>query len=327
MKIGLNLMLSPKVKDFILSRKTEKQELLFINDENMETFPFDDLDALICNTVPYESITALRKKLLVQIPWSGVDQVDFDFFKSDSRLTLCNSHAHADAVAEHAWAMLMDLSKKISWNDRRLRHGDWSGRGSSDGYSMKLRGKTLLVIGLGAIGIRVSRLGHAFGMRVIGVKRHPATIPVGCEVENVVGHAQLETVLSAADIVVLCAPQTPETKHLFGPFNLSRMKTGSLLISISRSGMIDFDALYKHLQEKKIGGAAVDNWPRERMTSHPAVYQDWPFHDLENVILSPHRAFRIEESGFDQWSDILENMTRVVEGKNPRNVVDLELQY
>ena len=327
MKAAIYQTLSPKVKDFILSRKSEKIHLDFITDDNIHDYPFEDLDALVCNKIPYESVTALQKPLLIQIPWSGVDHIDFNFFKSDPRLTLCNSHSHSDAVAEHAWGMVMDIAKKISLNDRALRRGDWSGRGSAEGYSHRLRGKTLLIIGLGSIGTRISRFGHSFGMRVIAVKRHPATIPVGCEVENVLGHTQLETAISSADVVVACVPLTSETKNLLGPFNLSRMKQNTLLVSVSRSGVIDFDALYNHLKDKKIAGAAIDNWPRERISSSTTVYQDQPFHELSNIVLSPHRAFRIEESGFDQWSDVLENLERVVEGKNPRNVVDLELQY
>ncbi|OVE77592.1 hypothetical protein BVX98_02395 [bacterium F11] len=327
MYTGIYFSLSPKVKDFILSRKSEQINIDFISDDNLRDFPFEDLDALVCNKIPYESITALRKPLSVHIPWSGVDHIDFNFFKSDSRLSLCNSHSNADAVAEHTWAMVMDIAKKLSYNDHLMRSGDWSGRASSMGYSSRLRGKTLLIIGLGAIGTRISRFGHAFGMKIIGVKRHPATVPAGCEVETVLGHTQLETALSAADIVVVCAPLTNETRNLMGPFNLSRMKPSSLLISISRSSLVDFTALYTHLKERKIAGAAIDNWPRERMTATPAVFQEQPFHELDNIVLSPHRAFRIEESGFDQWADVLENLERVREGKNPRNVVDLELQY
>jgi len=326
MNVGITVSLSPKVKDFILSRKSEKIKLDFINEDNLTKFPFGDLDALVCNKIPYESITALQKPLLVQIPWSGVDHVDFNFFKSDPRLTLCNCHAHSDAVAEHAWGMVMDAAKKLSANDRALRNGDWSGRGSAEGYSLRLRGRTLLVIGLGSIGTRITRFGHAFGMRVIAVKRHPATVPVGCEVENVLGHTQIETALSAADVVVACAPLTHETRNLLGPFNLSRMKPNSILVSVSRSGLVDFDAMYTHLKEKKMAAVAIDNWPRERLSSS-TVFQDQPFHKLENIVLSPHRAFRIEESGFEQWADVMENLERVVEGKNPRNVVDLELQY
>ena len=72
---------------------------------------------------------------------------------------------------------------------------------------------------------------------------------------------------------------------------------------------------------------AIDNWPREHMTSTPAVFQDQPFHELDNVELSPYRALRYEESGFDQWADVIENVTRFQERKNPRNRMDLELQY
>ena len=327
MKVGIYLNISPKVKDFILSRKSKKLDLEFIQEDQLEDTPFEDFDALVCNKVPYESITALRKPLLVQIPWSGVDYVDFNFFKSDPRLTLCNSHSHADAVAEHTWSMIMSAAKKIHHQDSLLRRGDWSGRSSSDGYSMRLRGRTLLIVGLGSIGTRLSRYGHAFGMRVIGIKRHPATVPVGSEVQTVLGHTQIETALSESDVVVLTAPLTQETQNLMGPFNLSRMKPNSLLVSVARSQLIDHEALFKHLKERKIAGAALDNWPRERMTSTPAVFQEQPFHELDNVVLSPHRAFRIEESGFDQWSDVLDNLSRVEDGKNPRNVVDLELQY
>lgn len=327
MKVGICMNLSTKVCDFILSRKPEKMTIDFINDDRIGPYPFEDLDGLVCSKIPYESITALQKPLTLQIPWSGVDHVDFGFFKSDGRLTLCNTHANADAVAEHAWALVLDVAKKASWNDRLLRRGDWSGRAAARGYSTRLRGKTLLIVGLGAIGSRLVRFGRAFGMKVIGVKRHPATLPPGCEVENVLGHTQLETALAAADVTVVCAPLTAETKSLFGPFNLSRLKPGGIFVSLSRPAVLDYEALYAALKDGKIAGAGLDNWPRERMTSVPAVFQDQPFHELDNVVMSPHRAFRVEESGFEQWTDILENLGRVMDGKNPRNVVDLELQY
>jgi len=152
MKIGIFYKLSPKLKDYVQSKKNPKMELRYINDDNQNDFHYEDLDALVCNKIPYESITALHKPLMVQIPWSGVEHVDFSFFKSESRITLCNSHANADAVAEHAWSMAMDVAKRITAKDHQLRKGDWSGRVSADGYSMRLRGKSLLIIGLGSIG-------------------------------------------------------------------------------------------------------------------------------------------------------------------------------
>lgn len=168
-------------------------------------------------------------------------------------------HDLRDAQREHRWASPMHL---------------------------ELHGKTMLVVGVGAIGRRVAALAEAFGMRVIGIKRDAAPHP---SVDRMVTPAALHEVLGEADVIVLTAPGTAETDGMLGATEFARMKPGAYLVNVARGSLIDDDALVAALAEGRIAGACLDAFRDEPL---PAGHPLW---DAPNVTISPHCSYRTPE--------------------------------
>jgi len=146
----------------------------------------------------------------------------------------------------------------------------------------ELRGKTLGVVGLGKIGQEIARLGNAFGMRVLAVKRNPGQPPEG--VNRVVSMEGMELVLKESDYLVLTVPLTPETDRLIGAKQLETMKSSAILINMARGEVVDEEALAVALKNGVIAGAGLDVFETEPLRS------DSPLWQLDNCIITPHCA-------------------------------------
>ncbi|NLX43819.1 MAG: D-2-hydroxyacid dehydrogenase, partial [Chloroflexi bacterium] len=190
-------------------------------------------------------------------------------------------------------------------------------RGDSPHPIMELAGKTVLLIGVGAIGERTARLCSALGMKVIGLRRDPSRPAEG--VMRMVGPQDLDAVLPQADLVVLTAPLTPETVHMIGAPQLRLMKASACIFNIGRGGTIDQQALISALQRGEIAGAGLDVTDPEPL---PADSLLW---DLPNVLITGHYSGstpHYEERALAIFED---NLARWVRGVPLRNQLDLRL--
>ncbi|MDX6475967.1 MAG: hypothetical protein QOH95_1478 [Gaiellaceae bacterium] len=187
------------------------------------------------------------------------------------------SGVHAVPLAEWSILGLLAFTKGLP----RLRR-DTAGR-RWDHYPVdELRGKTVLVVGVGAIGLEVARLASAFGMRVLGVKRHAdGEVP---HVESVHPPEQLRELVGEADAVVITLPLTDETRGLVDRETIERMRDGAIVVNVGRGAVVDEDALVDALRTGKLAGAALDVFAEEPL---PGTSPLW---ELENVIVSPHTA-------------------------------------
>jgi phosphoglycerate dehydrogenase-like enzyme len=146
----------------------------------------------------------------------------------------------------------------------------------------ELRGKTLLVVGVGGIGAEVARLANAFGMRVIGVKRNvDEGVP---HVESLHSPEELGELVGEADAIVVTLPLTDETRGLVDRATIARMREGAIIVNVGRGAVIDEEALIEALRSGKLAGAALDVFAEEPL---PATSPLW---EMENVIVSPHTA-------------------------------------
>jgi len=171
----------------------------------------------------------------------------------------------------------------------------------------ELGGKTLLVIGLGAIGSRLARLAKAFDMRVIGVKRDPAT--GGDAADEVHGLGELKALLPQADFVLLTCPLTRETEKLIDAGALSCMKPSAFLVNVARGGCVDEGALIDGLKAGKIAGAALDVTATEPLP--PAS----PLWDFGNVLVTPHTAGETQKYEDNVLDILVENLGRLARGE------------
>jgi phosphoglycerate dehydrogenase-like enzyme len=220
-----------------------------------------------------------------------------------------------------AIAVTLAMFRRLHLAVRRQSERRWAQDEISAGrVNRQLAGARVLIVGLGAIGRAAAARFSALGARVSGIRRTPdgAGVP---HVETVAGADRLFALLPSADVVLLAAPQTPQTRHLIGARELAAMKDDTLLVNVSRGKLVDEAALVEALAAGRIGGAALDVFEHEPLASDSALWT------LPNVLITPHT------SGFrpDHWdaatSLFAENLRRFESGEPLLNVVDKRAGY
>jgi phosphoglycerate dehydrogenase-like enzyme len=261
------------------------------------------------------------------IPYAGVPDATRQQLLDRDDIAVHNLHHNAAPTAEMAVALLLSAAKRVVECDRALRRGDWTPR-----YdrlpSMLLEGRTVLVLGFGAIGRRVARACAALDMNVVAVRARPSP-SVALEGIPLHGPDELARLLPTAHALVVAVPLSDSTVGLIGHDELDALPHGAIVVNVSRGPVIDEDALYAALVAGKVGAAGLDVWwnypePDMRDCTYPASR---PFHELENVVMSPHRAGstdRTEELRMEHLAALLNAAAR---GQEIPNRVDLELGY
>jgi len=204
---------------------------------------------------------------------SGIDVIDQKAAAERQISVQSAPGANAAAVAEHTWTMILACAKAVIPLDRRMRQGYWD---KSTHKSVELEGRTLGLIGLGAIGSRVARIGKAFGMKVLAYDPFAKSFPDECE------SSSLEGLLQQADVISLHCPLTEQTRHMINSDRLNQCKKGAILVNTARGGLIDDEALLAALDNGTVSWAALDSFAVEPLSA-PHIWQS-----VENVILSPH---------------------------------------
>ena len=224
-------------------------------------------------------------------------------------------------IAEHVMGCLLALARRLPATLRHQEQRAWLPNDLTGAASPWLiGGKTIGVIGLGSIGQAIAVRAKAFGMRVIGMRRNPGR-GVPAAVDQVIGRADLDGLLEAADVVVLAAPLTPGTDRILDAAAIAKMKRGAVVINVSRGQLIDESALARALDAGTLGGAVLDVFTTEPLPPGS------PLWSMPNVIVTPHTAgFRTDH--FDAVIDLFsENLRRFERGVDLLNVVDLEAGY
>jgi len=228
------------------------------------------------------------------------------------------SGVHPIQITEHIFAMLLAFARRLCRAVHAQERHEWLGYGDQTGI-FELYGKTMALVGVGAIGARMAEVATAFGMRVLGVRRNPEIGAPG--VEAMFDSDQLLGVLPQADFVVIAAPLTPETHHLIGERELRAMKPTAYIVNIGRGGIIDEGALIRALQEGWIAGAGLDVFEMEPLP------QDSSLWDMENVVVTGHYAGATPRYDERAMAIFLDNLRRYEAGEPLRNVVDKRLGY
>lgn len=211
------------------------------------------------------------------------------------------------SVAEHALGLILAVGRNIAWGDRDLRGGRWT---SMDREGVQVSGRSIGLVGMGAVGKEMARLCRAFGLRVFyyDVSRRP-------EIEDIATYLEMEKLFSTCDIVSLHVAYTPETRNLIGKRELGWMRPGAFLINTSRGEVLDLDALADALEEDRIKGAGLDNFPGE---PHPDLSR---LVRLDRVVLTPHIAFNTREAKDRMTAIAVENVVSFYRGE-PVNVMN-----
>jgi len=268
-----------------------------------------------------EFVRAARNLVWVQSQSAGVERyLSVKELVETDRIVLTNMRGvHGPAIADHVFAMLLALTRDLPVHLEGRAQGRWNRAGSGVLRPIALKGRTLLVVGLGGIGTEIARRGHGFDMHVLGVRR--GNDPAPEFVERVGKPQDLVALLSQADVVAIAVPLTAETTHLFDRAAFAAMKPGSFLINIARGQVVDTDALLAALTSGKLAGACLD------VTDPEPLPEDHPLWKLPNVVITPHVSSASELTDDRRWALFVENLRRFDAGEPLLNVVDKRAGY
>lgn len=243
---------------------------------------------------------------LVSVWGTGIDNIDLAAAARHG-VTITNTPGvNAAAVAEHTLALMLAVARRIPLADSETKAGRWR-----PALLTQLRGKILGVIGLGAIGREVARLGHGIGMKVIAWTVHPAETRARALGVTLTEKEQL---LREADVVSLHLRLTPEVTDFLGEKELSLMKPTAYLINTARAALVNREALVRALKERRIAGAGLDVFHQE------PVSPDDPLLSLSNVVLTPHNAGMTPEVIKEGLNRAVDNIKHFFAGQ-PSDVV------
>lgn len=239
------------------------------------------------------------------------EAVEMDFILTNA------SGVHAVPISEHIIAFMLTHARRLYHAARAQTRHKWMRPERSD--VDELFEKTMLLIGVGAIGERTAELASAFGMRVLGIRRNPEQ-PAPF-VKAMYAPDQLLQVLPEADFVVLTIPLTEETRNMIGEAELRAMKPTAYLVNIGRGGTIDETALIRALEENWIAGAGLDVFETEPLP------EDSPLWDMDKLFITPHYSGLTPRYHERAMAIFVDNLRRYRENEPLRNVVDKELGY
>jgi phosphoglycerate dehydrogenase-like enzyme len=255
---------------------------------------------------------------LIQLPGAGTDDIDFDAVPRQA--AVCNVYEHEIGIAEYVLAAMLHFTVRLSAMDQALRKAQWWGSALCGPRHGELSGQTLGIIGYGRIGREVARRAHAFGMRVRGCSRSPRDGDPW--VERVEAMSALPTLLARSDFVLLSLPLGHSTTGIIGSAQLAQMKPSAVLINVARGPLIEEAALFEACRSKTIAGAAIDTWYRYPRPDAPQGYPSaYPFHELDNVVMTPHASGWTEGLLPRRNRVIAENLDRLAKGLPLQNIV------
>lgn len=278
-----------------------------------------DIDILVSNhwRADYPSAPKIR---LVQSVATGTEL--FELAALPKGCAVCNSFGHETAIAEYVVMAMLALHHRFFQISGEFRdHGSWATSWVQSGTPHgEVRGSTLGIVGYGRVGREVARRAAPFGCRILAANRSPRERDP--KVERIYPLAELDRMLPECDTVAICTALGPETTGLITAARLALMKPTAFLINIARGQVIDEDAIYAALRDRKIGGAALDVWwqypnqddPTRRGSRHP-------FHELPNTIVTPHNSGWTAGMVRRRWDEIADNIARFTRSDSLINIV------
>ena len=278
-------------------------------DENSIIERAKNAEILIVSTIRLSEsmILSCPKLKMIAVAFTGCDHIPLELCREKGIMVTNAAGYSTRAVAELAIGLMIDLLRRITVLDAETRKG----RGRNGFLGKELSGKTVGIIGTGAIGLNVARILQAFGCSIVAYSRsiNPKATEMGIQ------YLPLAEVMAVSDIVTVHTPLTPQTRNLIDEKELHLMKSSAILINAARGGVVNQQALATALQEKRIAGAGLDVFEIE-----PPLPVDHPLLQTPNTIVAPHIGYATEEAIHDRAEIVENNILAFLDG-NPVNVV------
>jgi phosphoglycerate dehydrogenase-like enzyme len=288
-------------------------------------------DVCLGNKFPAGALGFMKNLKLLQVPGAGVNQLNLGPFR-EQKVAIGNSHSNAEYVAEYAISLLFTLLKKTHHHDRFMRSGIWF-RPKEDESDLPFLSDTILnkklgFLGFGNIGQRIAQMLSGFKLESFVFSKSNRLIFDDEYFQNKVFFVDMATVLENSDVLFVTLPLTKETRNILSSENIFNLKKSAYLINVSRAEIIDKSSLYKILSETKILGAALDVWYDDAYVENNKKYpsKEFPFHKLNNVVLSAYRAGYITRCS-PHLKGVVENLLSFSRNEKLRYQVNLEKGY
>jgi phosphoglycerate dehydrogenase-like enzyme len=296
---------------------------VIVADETAIVREISDVDVLVTLAFTREMAGAAGRLRLVQVPGAGLDRIDRAALPAGA--WLANAYGHETGIAEYVIGAMLALTRSFGRLDAALRRGAWESQWAvgvaPPAPWPELAGRTLGILGYGRIGQELARRARAFDMTVLATRRD-ARRPDPRGVAVVRGPDALADVMARADYLAVTLPLTAETRGLVGARELRSMKPTAMLVNVARAEIVDEDALYDALADGSIAGAALDVWYRYPSAPGVAFPARRPFHELPNVLMTPHVSGWTEGMLEARATLIAENIHRSARGEPPVNLIE-----
>lgn len=330
--IGMKIALLLKFKDEdveMLKASLPNHEIIYVDPKD----PVDvktnmsDVQVVVGPNLTQELLENAPQLQLVQVPWVGVDRVPLKLLEGRN-IQVCNAKWNDWVVAEYAVALLLATAKRLVEVDQSFRKGSWESRWW---VSRKIRGSTILLVGFGSIGRELAQMLAPFKAEIFVLKRDPTKVSdaeLGM-VKKVVGWDDYPSVAPKVDFMICTLPLTAETTGLIDKHKLKLLKPGCIVVNVGRGKTVDEEAFYIALRDGHLGGAGIDVWYEYKRSGdeEPFYPSNFPFHELHNVVMSPHRAATFQDNPDEVWDDTIYNIKALGKREPLRNVVSLQHGY
>ena len=269
-----------------------------------------DFDVLVISGLWNNDVLAGAPDLrFIQSIGAGYDQFPLDDLRGRGIRLANASGVNKNAVSEHTFSLVLSLTRHLKSGVRNQRDHFWRGMISEiPKREDELAGKTMGIVGMGAIGSRVARIAKAFDMTVLATKRNPATAQGPAD--KVVTPDRVDELLTESDVLVLTCSLNEQTRNLINADSLSRMKPTAYLVNMARGGCVDEKALIEALNGGVIAGAGLDVVEQEPLPD------DSPLWDMDNVVLTPHTGGETQAYEDNVIDILLENVNRLTSGQS-----------
>jgi D-lactate dehydrogenase len=290
-------------------------------DVNRIMSPYRVVALAVTVPVTREDMNRLPNLKVIASRSTGTNHIDVEA-ATERGIVVCNAPEASVAVAEHAFALLLAVGRKLKKAGRTEEIGPLNPGGLA---GVELHGKTLGIIGMGRIGAHAAQIGRGFGMHVCGYDPYP-------NLETPIEYTELDRLLARSDVVLVCCPLTPETRHLLGRSQFGKMKRRSILINVARGEVVESGALLSALEDGTLWGAGLDVLEGESAAIDLAAQDLRPEEALlaarncalrhhPNVFVTPHLGYYTEECLGRVRDTTIRNIKAALEDR-PINVVN-----